>query len=307
VGGAAGPAAAAGTGARGRRGGAVSITGHTRLAGVIGWPVAHSRSPRLHNAWLRRAGIDGAYLPLPVAPGHLEVALRGLAASGFAGANVTIPHKEEAFRLCGTVSELARRCGAVNTLTFGPDGAVHGDSTDGPGFLDSLRDAGADPAAGPALVLGAGGAARAIVASLQALGVPVTLANRTRAKADSLAGALADGAAPVRVIDWAAAPAALPDHALLVNTTALGMAGGSGEGQSPCALEQAPPGLVVGDIVYVPRRTPLLLDAQARGLTAVGGLGMLLHQAKIGFARWFGAEPVVDAEMVALIEADLPG
>lgn len=278
------------------------ITGRTRLAGVIGWPVAHSRSPCLHNEWLRRSNLDGAYVPLPVAPGRLEAAVHGLQAAGFAGVNVTIPHKEAACRMSDVLTPAARRCGAVNTLRFDPDGRLHGDSTDGQGFLDSLRADGIDPAAGPALVLGAGGAARAIVSALQELGVPVRLANRTRARAEALAQDLAAPGHPLEVIDWDAREAALADQALLVNTSPIGMAAHPG---SPCRLDGAPPGLVVADIVYVPRVTPLLAEARARGLRTVEGLGMLIHQARIGFAAFFGLFPAVDEALLAHVRADL--
>ena len=278
------------------------IGGRTRLAGVVGWPVGHSRSPLLHNEWLRRAGIDGAYLPLPVAPGQLDTALRGLRTCGFAGVNVTLPHKEEAFRLADLRTPAAARCGAANTLTFLPDGRLQADSTDGQGFLDSLRDGGIEPGEGPALVLGAGGAARAIAASLQALGVAVRVANRSRGRAEALADALAVPMNPVRVLDWEAREAALPGIALLVNASPVGMAHMPG---SPCALDRAHPRLVVADIVYLPRVTPLLAQARALDLRTVEGLGMLLHQGRPGFAAWFGTDPKVDPALLALVRADL--
>lgn len=281
---------------------AQTLTGRTRLAGVIGWPVDHSRSPLLHNEWLRRAGIDGAYLPLPVAPGRLETALRGLQAAGFAGVNVTIPHKQEAYRLSDVMLPAARGCGAVNTIVFLPDGRLQGDSTDGQGWLDSLVAAGVDPAAGPALVLGAGGAARGVVGALRRAGVVVSVANRTRALAEGLVDGAAALGPPAHVLDWEDRAGALVDHALLVNTTSVGMGAGA---TSPCSLERARPDLVVSDIIYAPRVTPLLADAAARGLRTVEGLGMLLHQARIGFAAWFGIMPEVDASLVALIRADL--
>ncbi|MCQ8241232.1 shikimate dehydrogenase [Rhizosaccharibacter radicis] len=276
---------------------------------MIGWPVSHSRSPRLHNEWLRRAGIDGAYVPLPVPPGQLAIALAGLRAAGFAGVNVTIPHKEDAFRLCrehGTLSEAARRCGAVNTIRFDEDG-WHGDATDGEGFLDSLRLAGIDPGADPAnfraLLLGAGGAARSIAASLQERGVPVTLCNRTEARAHELAAALngdTPATIPVRCRPWEERDEALREAALLINTTPLGM-GGRGDALVPVDLGRARPELIVADIVYVPETTPLLADAARRGLKAVGGLGMLVCQGRSGFRRWFGAEPELDDALMALM------
>lgn len=273
------------------------LSGHARLAGVIGWPVAHSRSPRLHGFWLERHGIDGAYLPLAVRPEDFTTAVRGLVAAGFRGANVTIPHKEAAFALCDTVEESARTAGAVNTLVF-HEGRITGRNTDGAGFLANLRQHGIDPVAGPVLLLGAGGAARAIAAALLALGVPVTLTNRTRARAEALAKALPG----CRVIDWEERDAALADHALIVNTTSLGMAG-----HEPLmlALDRAAAGTSVADIVYVPLETPLITEARARGLAVAPGLGMLLHQAVPGFAAWFGVTPMVDEALTDFIAADL--
>ncbi len=281
------------------------IGGGTRLAGVVGWPVSHSRSPRLHNHWLRHNGIDGAYVPLPVAPGRLGTALRGLQAAGFAGVNVTLPHKEEAYRLSDAASPAAHRCRAVNTLVFGADGRLHGDSTDGQGFVDSLRAAGVDPAAGPALVLGAGGAARAVVAALQDLRVPVRIANRGAGRAERLAASLNEtarpDAPPIRVTDWAARGDLPGRPALLVNTTTIGMADTPG---TPCGLEHAHPGLVVCDIVYAPRRTRLLAEAEDRGLRTVDGIGMLLHQARIGHAAWFGVVPAIDPDLACAIAGE---
>ncbi len=270
------------------------IGGRTRLAGVIGWPVAQSRSPRLHNHWLARHGIDGAYLPLPVRPGDLASAVAGLRASGFAGANVTVPHKETAAALCDTLDDAARASGAVNTLVFTAEG-IHGADTDGAGFMANLAAHGVQ--AGPALLLGAGGAARAIAGALLGTGVPVAVANRTPDRASALQAALPG----VRVVGWP--PRDLAGYALLVNTTSLGMAG-----QPPLALElgNAPAGLVVADIVYVPLTTPLLARAAERGLRTVPGLGMLLHQAVPGFATWFGVMPQVDRETHDLVAADIP-
>ncbi len=274
----------------------VLLTGAARVAGVIGWPVAHSRSPRLHNHWLQRHGIDGAYVPLPVAPGALAAAVAGLRAAGLRGANVTLPHKEAALAVCDQLDASAVRAGAVNTLVFGPDG-VAGSNTDGAGFLANLRAHGVEPQ-GPALLLGAGGAARAVAAALLDAGAAVSVANRSRERAERLAEALPG----LRVLDWAAREAALADHALLVNTTSLGM---TGHDALALDLARAGPGLAVADIVYAPLETGLLARARARGLRAVEGLGMLLHQARPGFAAWFGVEPEVDAETWALLAADL--
>lgn len=275
------------------------LSGSARIAGIIGWPVEHSRSPRLHGFWLRRHAIDGTYVPLPIRPEAFALAVRGLAAAGFAGANVTAPHKLAAFEICDTVEASARRAGAVNTLVF-QDGRIIGRNTDGIGFIANLRAHRVDPAAGPALVLGAGGAARAVIAALQDTGVAVTVANRTRARADALARDLPG----LEVIDWHARSAALADHALLVNTTSLGM-----HGNPPLELDLdlAPAGLAVADIVYVPLETPLLAAARTRGLRPVEGLGMLLHQAVAGFAAWFGVTPAVDDELRRFVAGDLLG
>ena len=277
------------------------LTGNALLAGVIGWPVAHSRSPRLHGFWLERHGIDGAYLPLAVRPEAFVTAVRGLAAAGFRGCNVTVPHKIAAFEICDRVKDSARRAGAVNTLVFGAQGIV-GSNTDGDGFIANLRAQGVDPAAGPALVLGAGGAARAIVAALQDLGVTVSLCNRTRARADALAHDLSG----LRVLDWARRDAAVGDHALLVNTTSVGMhKAGEPGGEAVVDIARAAPTAAVADIVYVPLETPLLAAARAAGLRTVEGLGMLLHQAVPGFSQWFGVTPVVDAALRRFVAADL--
>jgi shikimate dehydrogenase len=275
------------------------LSGQARLAGVLGWPVAHSRSPRLHGVWLDRHAIDGAYLPLAVRPERFADAVRSLRDLGFRGANVTLPHKEAAFAVCDTVDATAHRAGAVNTLVFGADGRIAGSNTDGFGFLENLRAAlpGWQASAGPAVLLGAGGSARAIAAALLDAGAPrVTLVNRTPARAAALAQALGG---PIGVADHPP----LGDAALLVNTTSLGMAG-----QPPLAIDLAPlpRGAVVADIVYVPLETPLLAAARARGLAAVPGLGMLLHQARPGFEAWFGVAPRVDAALHDAVAADIP-
>jgi shikimate dehydrogenase len=276
------------------------LSGKARLAGITGWPVSHSRSPRLHGFWLERYGIDGAYLPLPIDPADFPAAIRGLMLSGFAGVNVTIPHKVAAFAICDTVDESARCAGAVNTLTF-EDGRITGSNTDGWGFLENLRANGVDPAAGPALILGAGGAARAVAAGLLELGVAVTVANRTRARAGELARELPG----LQVIDWEVRDNALPDHAMLVNTTSLGMAG---HPPLDLDLDRAAGGLTVADIVYVPLETPLLAAARTRQISCVGGLGMLLYQAIPGFRAWFGVDPEVDEALRRFVAADLlPG
>jgi shikimate dehydrogenase len=274
------------------------LSGHARVAGIAGWPVTYSRSPRLHGFWLRRHGIDGAYIPLRIQPGDFPTAMRGLVAVGFAGANVTIPYKLAAFDICDSVDDTARRAGAVNTLVF-RDGSIAGSNTDGYGFIANLRSSGVDPAAGPALVLGAGGSARAVAAALQDAGTTVTVANRSRARAEILARDLPG----LRVVDWNARQTELADHVLVVNATPLGMVG-----HDPLDLDlsHAQPSLAVADNVYVPLETPLLTAARACGLRTVEGLGMLLHQAVPGFHAWFGVEPQVDEELRQFVAVDLP-
>ncbi|OOL19798.1 shikimate dehydrogenase [Bombella intestini] len=276
----------------------MTIDGKTRLAGVIGWPVEHSRSPLLHNHWCRVHQVNGAYVPLPVAPGQLETALRGLAAAGFRGVNVTIPHKEEAFRLCDELTETARRAGAANTLRF-EKGRIIGDCTDGTGFCDNLsaHDVRLE---GRALVLGAGGAARAVAAALQDRGCEVFIANRTTARAEALVQALGAGT----VLDWADWPSRLGEMSLLVNATSLGM-GGREDMDWATLLQAGQAGLSVADIVYTPRQTPLLKAAQKHGFRTVDGLGMLICQARAGFQGWFGVLPEADEASFALLAQDL--
>lgn len=267
------------------------------LAAVLGWPIGHSRSPRLHGTWLRRHGIDGYYIPIGLAPEDFAAGLRALPDLGFRGANVTIPHKEVALALATEVTETAQLIGAANTLTFGPNG-THADNTDGYGFLENLRQGAGDwrAAAGPALILGAGGASRAIIAALLAEGAPeIRVANRTMQRA----AALRDHFGPrLCVVDWDGASEAMAGAMTIVNCSALGMAG-----QPPLdmRLDAAPDGALVTDIVYEPLVTPFLQAAADRGLRTVDGLGMLLHQGVPGFERWFGVRPEVDAELRAAV------
>jgi len=275
-------------------------SGKARVAGVMGWPVGHSRSPRLHGYWLAQHRIDGAYVPLAVPPARFEQAARALAALGFAGANVTVPHKEAALALVDSVEPRARRIGAVNTLVVRADGSLAGDNTDGYGFLENLRQEapGFDPRHGPAVVLGAGGAGRAVVVALLDAGAPeVRLVNRTRGRAEELAAA-AGGNVVVR--DWTDRSEALAGAALLVNATTLGM---TGQPVLDIALDPLPPGALVTDIVYAPLRTALLDRAARRGNRTVDGLGMLLHQARPGFFAWFGIMPEVTPELRRVMEA----
>ena len=277
------------------------------LAGVVGWPVAHSRSPLLHGHWIAEHGLRGAYVPLAVAPGRLEAALRGLPALGFAGCNVTIPHKVDTLRLVDRVEPLARRIGAVNLVVVAANGTLEGRNTDAFGFVQALHEAqpGWRADAGPAVVLGAGGAARAIVAGLMDDGArEIRLLNRTAARAEELAADLQDACATcrVQVLPWTTRHEALAGASLLVNTTSQGM-----HGQEPLdiRLDALPPSGVVCDAVYVPLETPLLASARARGHPVVDGLGMLLHQARPAFEAWFGVAPQVTPALRAKVEATL--
>ncbi|AWN48440.1 shikimate dehydrogenase [Methylobacterium terrae] len=274
---------------------------------VVGHPIAHSRSPLIHGHWLAEHGLPGAYERVDVHPDAFPDFVRGLRAEGFVGGNVTIPHKEAAFRLSQVLTPRAERIGAVNTLWF-EDGRLHGDNTDAPGFLahlDASLGAGWPEATGvadarAALVLGAGGAARAILVGLLERGLDrLIVANRSAERAEGLT---ALDPSRITAVSWDAVPAQLPETGLLINTTALGMAG-----QDPLSLDLAPlPGAAaVADIVYVPLETPLLAAARTRGLPAVDGLGMLLHQAVPGFSRWFGRTPEVSPALRARIVADL--
>ena len=279
---------------------------HSRfiLAGVMGWPVAHSRSPLIHNHWIREHGLHGAYGHFAVEPARLGEALRGLSALGLAGCNLTIPHKVEAMAHLDWVHPLAQRIGAVNCIVVQADGALHGFNHDGYGFIQSLLEA--DPQwrgdAGPAVVIGAGGASRAILVALIDAGVPrIRLLNRTRARAQ----ALADEFGPViEVLDWAQRAEALDGAALLVQTTNQGMVG---EPALDLPLDALPRHALVADIVYTPLQTPLLAQAQARGHACVNGLGMLLHQARPAFASWFGVEPQVTPALREAVLATLRG
>lgn len=267
-----------------------AISGKARLAGVMGWPVSHSLSPRLHGYWLEMLDIDGAYVPLAVEPDNAADAIAGLAKLGFRGLNVTVPHKETAMAAVDDVDDLARRIGAVNTIVFSEDGKSQGTNTDGFGFLENIRQQAPahDVAGGPAVVLGAGGASRAVIVALLDAGVPeIRLTNRTAERATALAQAV-DG--NVTTVPWEQREDALAEASLLVNTTTLGM---TGQATLDLDLARLPESACVNDIVYAPLETPLLADARARGNVIVDGIGMLLHQARPGFRAWFGADPEV--------------
>lgn len=270
------------------------------LAAVVGSPVAHSLSPRLHGHWLRRYGLPGHYIPIDVAQGDLREMLALLPRLGFVGLNVTIPHKETILGLADIVTDRAALIGAANTIIFRKDGKIHADNTDVTGFLASLRQSapGWNAADGPAAVLGAGGAARAVVAALIEAGAPeVRVANRTRNRAETLR---ADLGARVTVFDWVQAGDMLEGAATVVNTTALGM---EGKPELRVPLDALSRDALVTDIVYRPLVTPFLRTAAAMGCRTVDGLGMLLHQAVPGFERWFGRRPEVDAETRAAVLA----
>ncbi|WP_374654157.1 shikimate dehydrogenase [Dongia sp.] len=274
-------------------------TGKTLVAGVFGWPVNHSRSPRLHGYWLAKYGIDGAYLPFSTRPENLVEAIRALPKLGFKGGNVTLPHKERALDAVDALSDVARRIGAVNTLIVQEDGSILGHNTDGYGFLEHLKaSAPRWRAEGTAVVLGAGGAARGIIVALQDAGVArIVLTNRTAARAENLARDLGGS---IELVGWETRAEILKDAGLLINTTQLGQAG---QPALDIDLKHLPREAVVDDIVYVPLETNLLAQARMRGNPVVDGIGMLLHQARPGFKAWFGHEPDVDAGLRAFVLA----
>ena len=280
----------------------MNLTGNARLAGVMGWPVTQSLSPRLHNHWLAKHRIDGAFVPLPVTQDHFPQALRVLSQLGFRGVNVTVPHKHAALAAVDEADDAARRIGAVNTVIFRPDGSLFGTNTDGAGFLAHLHASypGLDPASGAAAVIGAGGAAHAICVALADSGVEeIRICNRTLGRAESLALTLGP---EIRVINWTDRAGALEGASILINTTTQGMVG---EPELDLDLAALPAGAIVYDIVYNPLETPLMKKAQARGNPVIGGLGMLLHQAVPGFSAWFGVEPEVTAELAAFVAEGL--
>lgn len=268
------------------------------LAGVIGHPIAHSKSPALFRHWFRELGVRGHYIPIDVVDQDLEQVLRTLPKMGFVGCNVTIPFKVHALSIADKVSDRATLVGAANTLSFGEDGSIYADNTDGTGFIENLKQGAPDwePGAGPAAVLGAGGASRAIIIALLEEGVPeIMISNRTRIRAENLK---ADFGAKITVVDWVNSGNMLEDAATVVNTTSLGMVG---KQEFRVPLESLSPKAVVTDIVYTPLETKLLQDAAEIGCRTVDGLGMLLHQAVPGFDRWFGVRPEVNEKTRAAI------
>jgi shikimate dehydrogenase len=272
------------------------------LAGVMGWPVSQSRSPMLHNYWFAQHGLNGVYVPLAIRPQGLQAALRALPALTFSGCNLTIPHKQEAMRILDAVDVTATKIGAISCVVVREDGSLSGSNNDWYGFvyniLEFVPDWRAD--AGPIAVIGAGGGARAVVYGLMERGArEIRLVNRTLSRAQALA---TDFGGPIRVLPWEERHAALEGAAMLVNATSQGMIG-----QAPLdlRLDKLPTTALVNDIIYIPRETPLLVAARARGNRTVTGLGMLLHQGVPAWKAWFGIEPKVTAELRAKIEATL--
>ncbi|MFY1712575.1 shikimate dehydrogenase [Tritonibacter mobilis] len=269
------------------------------LAGVIGCPIAHSKSPQLHRYWLRTHEIDGHYMPMHVEPEDLESVVRMMPKMGFVGANVTIPHKQAIMEIADKVTDRAKLMGAANTLIFHEDGVIVADNTDGYGFITNLHEGAPDwdAKSGPATVLGAGGASRAVVASLIEAGVPeIRLCNRTRSRAEETAETFGS---KITVVDWVQAGNVIEDATLVVNTTSLGMVG---QRRLRVPLDGLHSGIVVTDLVYTPLKTELLQAAEDANCTVVDGLGMLLHQAVPGFERWFGQRPEVnDAARAAVM------
>jgi shikimate dehydrogenase len=270
------------------------------LAGLMGFPVMHSRSPKLHNYWLAKHGLVGTYVPLAIKAEGLRAALRALPALGFSGCNLTIPHKEAALAIVDRVDPVARRIGAVNCVVVASDGSLEGQNHDAFGYIESIREAqpGWRADTGPIVVIGAGGGARAVLVSLIDQGArEIRLVNRTFARAAALQSELGG---PIKALPWEQREAALAGAAMLVNATSQGMAGAP---PLDLALDALPARALVSDIVYIPRETPLLAAARQRGDLTVNGLGMLLHQARPAFRAWFGIMPEVTPELRAMIEA----
>ena len=271
-----------------------------KVAGIMGWPVGQSRSPLIHNYWIAKYGLEGDYIRLPVkpdSPAGMKDAIAGMRAMGFAGCNLTMPHKTAALAFVDHLDPMAKRMGAVNTLVFGEDGSISGFNNDGFGYVESLREVGyTDFAKGPITVLGAGGAARAVMLALADAGAKeIRLCNRTDANANAIAKQFADDfGVPVRAVPWTNRCQAFDDSALLVNATSQGM---YGQPALDIKLDSLPRTALVSDVIYVPLETPLLAAAKARGHQTVNGLGMLLNQARPAFKAWFGVMPEITPEL----------
>ena len=268
------------------------------VAAVLGHPINHSKSPKLHNYWLSLFDIDGHYIPLDIDPRNFENSIRALSGLGFVGANVTIPYKEKVLKIADKISDRAAIIGAANTLTFLQDGTIYADNTDGYGFLQNIKCKYNDWSAGEgtSVVFGAGGASRAILGALIEDGAnEVILANRTRSRADQLRS---DFGAKIKVVDWMKVQNYLSDASTVINATSLGM---EGKAELPIPLQGLKKNTLVTDIVYTPLNTPLLENAAKRGCRTVDGLGMLIHQAIPGFERWFGVKPDVSEKLRELL------
>jgi len=274
----------------------------TLLAGVMGWPVMHSRSPMMHNYWFKTHNLAGTYLPLAVEPDGIGPALKALHALGFAGCNLTIPHKETAMAFMDEIDETAKRIGAISCVVVRKDGSLKGSNNDGYGYINSILEDVPDwkADAGPVVIMGAGGGARAVSLSLADRGAKdIRIINRSPERAQGLAR---EFGAPMTAVAWDDRHAALEDAAIVVNTTSQGMVGQSALDLS---LAKLPKHALVSDIVYIPKETPLLKEARERGNKTVNGLGMLLHQGRPAFRDWFGIEPKVTPELRAMMEATI--
>jgi len=269
------------------------------LAGVMGWPVTHSRSPMLHNYWFRQHGLAGTYVPLAIRPEHLAAALRGLHPLGFAGVNVTIPHKQEAMKVVNEVDALARSIGAISCVIVKPDGSLAGTNNDCYGFIQNLRQeqSGWRPDAGAVAVIGAGGGSRAVCYGLAREGAKeIRLLNRTFARAKRIADEFGE---PIKALPWEQRHEVLEGAAMVVNTTSCGMVG---QPALDIKLDKLPKSALAADIIYIPLETPFLAAARKRGNRTVNGLGMLLNQGRPAWKAWFGIEPEVTAELRAMVE-----
>jgi shikimate dehydrogenase len=270
------------------------------FAGLLGWPVAQSRSPVIQNFWLDQHRIQGRYVLLPVTPEKLDRAVAGLAVLGFRGCNVTMPHKQNIMPMLDRVDPMAQRIGAVNTVVVQEDGTLRGFNNDGVGFVQSVYDAKPDwrPDSGPILILGAGGAARAVVVALLEQGArEVRVSNRTSEKAEQMA---AEIGGKVTVTPWEQRNDALADVALAVNATDRGFAG---KPPLDVSLDRLPSQAIVADLIYTPPETPFLAAARERGNLTVNGLGLLLNQARLAFEAWFGVRPDITPELLKAVAA----